>query len=59
MLASQVSTQLVAPGEADVLVYREDDESVQVALANREMGQAGTRQLKRIKIQSRIVGGIR
>ena len=50
MLASQVSTKLVAPGEADILVYREDDESVQVALANREMGQAGTRQLKRIKI---------
>ena len=50
MLARQVATELVAGGEADVLVDGEDDEPVQVALAYREVSQAGAGEFKRIEI---------
>ena len=53
VLPCQVTAELVAAGEADVLVDGEDDEPVQVALAYREVSQAGAGEFKRIEIQSK------
>ena len=50
VLPCQVTAELVAAGETDVLVDGEDDEPVQVALAYREVSQAGAGEFKRIEI---------
>ena len=59
MLACHVPAQLVSSGQPDVLVDGEYDEPVHVALTDGVVSQAGTRELKFLKVKSRnaVTGG--
>ena len=51
MLASQVTTQLIAPRQSNVLRHSEDHHPILVTLSNGVVGEAGAGQLKRLQVE--------